>query len=108
MVVEDRFGNNSKIKKKERKIVGSIENYDYYCMWLCTVVGGEKERVTEKSARSDREERKVVAVGTEDCVAHMTDSNNKQYFVRKFYSNNVFLWMDFMIDGVIVGEVCSK
>ena len=32
MVVEDRFGNNSKIKKKKRKIVGSIENYDYYCM----------------------------------------------------------------------------
>ena len=49
MVVEGRFGNNSKIKKKkERKIVGSIENYDYYCMWLSTVVGGEKERVTEK------------------------------------------------------------
>ena len=50
MVVEDRFGNNSKIKKKKkkRKIVGSIENYDYDCIWLCTVVGGEKERVTEK------------------------------------------------------------
>ena len=48
MVVGDRFGNNSKIKKKKRrKIVGSIENYDYYCMWLCTVVGGEKERLTE-------------------------------------------------------------
>ena len=44
MVVEDRFETNSKIKKK---IVGNIENYDYYCMWHCTVVGGEKERVTE-------------------------------------------------------------
>ena len=31
MVVEDRFGTNSKIKKK-KKIVGSIENNDYYCM----------------------------------------------------------------------------
>ena len=47
-------------------------------------------------------------MGTEDCVALMIDSNSKQYFVKKFYSNNVFLWMDFTIDGVIVGEVCSK
>ena len=29
MVGEDSFGNTSKIKKK---IVGNIENYDYYCM----------------------------------------------------------------------------
>ena len=48
------------------------------------MVGGEKERVTEKLARSDREEeRTVVAVWTEDCVAHMMDSLNKQYFYER-------------------------
>ena len=50
----------------------------------------------------------MVAVWTEDCVAHMIDSNSKQYFVKKFNSNNVFLWMNFTIDGVIVSKICSK
>ena len=51
---------------------------------ISTVVGGEKDRVTEKYARSDREEeRKVVAVWTEDCFAHMIDSLNKQYFYER-------------------------
>ena len=59
--------------------------------------GGEKERVTENKANNGREEeRKMVAVWTEDCVPHMIDRNRKQYFVKKFYSNNVFLWMKFL------------
>ena len=68
---------------------------------------GRRERKRNREL-SWEEERKMVAVWTEDCVTHVIDSNNKQYFVKKFYSNNVFLWMDFTTDGVIVGEVCSK
>ena len=30
-------------------------------------------------------------MGTEDCVALMIDNNSKQYFVKKFYNNNVFM-----------------
>ena len=48
MVVEDRFGTNSKLKKK---ILGSIENYDYHCMLLYTAVRREKERVAEKKKK---------------------------------------------------------
>ena len=46
------------ILKFKKKIVGSIENYDYYCMWLCTVVGAEKEKVTELSKQWQRRRKK--------------------------------------------------